>query len=91
MTQARRQASHNRGGLTPRPQNRSSPRAKGQMPAATSAALPLLLPPVWCPVLCGLRAVPVTGLSPVVPRPEGQGDSGMAAAPSSAGMMGGAG
>jgi hypothetical protein len=39
------------------------------MPAATSAALPLLLPPVWCAVLCGLRGVPVLMLRPVVPRP----------------------
>lgn len=41
----------------------------GQIPAATSAALPELLPPVWWAGLCGLRAVPVARLSPVVPSP----------------------
>ena len=47
----------------------SLPTANGTSPAATAAALPLLLPPVWCPGACGLRAVPVTVLSPVVPSP----------------------
>lgn len=49
-----------------------SPTAKGQSPAATSAALPLLLPPVWWAGLCGLRGVPVRMFSPVVPRPAGR-------------------
>ena len=63
------------------------PSAKGQSPAATTAALPLELPPVWCAGLCGLRAVPVTRLSPVVPRPVSHGVQkvgGMGGAPCSA-------
>ena len=46
------------------------PIAIGQMPAATMAALPLLLAPVWCAVLWGLRGVPCTVLRPVVPSPK---------------------
>ena len=36
----------------------AAPMAKGQMPAATSAAEPEDEPPVWCAGLCGFRGVP---------------------------------
>lgn len=47
----------------------SAPNAMGTIPAETALPLPLLLPPVRCDVLYGLRALPVHGLWPLVPIP----------------------
>ena len=46
-----------------------APIAKGQMPAATSAADPDDEPPVWCPGLYGFRAVPAVADTTSVDQP----------------------
>src|SRR5450432_2038893 len=50
----------------------SVPTASGPKPAATAATAPALLPPGVCDRLHGLRVVPLSGLSPMLfkPNPE---------------------